>query len=224
MNFRLAQIELTNHCNKSCTFCFRQRMTRPQGYMNRRTFKDSLALCKELKVKEIWLHNWGEPLLHQNLCEFIAMSYKFIVGFVTNGDLLNDKIMNKLAKSGFEFMYISVNASMGRYELFRILVKYEHMNDKGVDCRLRAVVGNKADYHYLSGILGAYKVRWQREMIRDENRIRTKKCQTKNKVFVILWDGTRVPCCHVVNKEDATEEYCRHCFESDADIGVRYKL
>lgn len=224
MNYRLAQIELTNHCNKSCSYCFRKYMTRPQGYMTRETFKQSLQLCKKHNIHEVWLHNWGEPLLHKSLCDFINMAWDFTVGFVTNGDLLTYDMINRLGRTKLRYIDISVNADMGKFEICRILVKYQHLNDAGIDCRLRAVINTKEEYIYLSDMLSQWKVRWQRAMIRDETRVRTRKCEAKHSVFVVLWDGIQVMCCNVVNKEDNKKEYCRHCFESDADIGVRYKL
>ena len=101
------------------------------------------------------------------------------------------------------------------------------------------MVRNSAEYIYLNGELENYKIRFQRAMYQDENRIRTKECKAVNRVMVVLWDGTVVPCCHVINKEityghiddiwliekpGKDNQYCKHCFEVDEKMPVRFKL
>ena len=80
-------VEITNICNKSCSFCHGHR--RAPRQMTRAEF--SLILDKlEGHTKYIYYHLMGEPLLHPQLPEFIKMSgergYKSII--TTNGTLL----------------------------------------------------------------------------------------------------------------------------------------
>lgn len=237
MGFRLAQIELTNKCNLSCPFCFRRNMTRKQGFMSEDIFNKSLKLCKSLNVPEIWLHNWGEPLLHPEIVKFIHKAKQFKIGFTTNGKLLSKDLILELKKSGLSFMDISVNMDTDKFSLVHLLTSYTYANSHGINCHLRVVVQNSAEHLYLKDLLSDYKVRFQRVMLRTGKR--DKPCEAVNHVFVVLWDGTVVPCCHVINKEitygnldDLAEikpknidsTYCNSCTEIEEDMPVRFKL
>ena len=215
-------------------------MTRPLGDMSIKTFKLSLKLSKELSIPEVWLHNWGEPLLHPQLLKYVYMACEqFRVGFATNGKLLTHELLVKLSERGLTYLDISINKNTKWTYLTQALHHYELANYLGIDCRIRSAVYNKEEYDYLQTILRNVKIRWQRAMIRDETRIRNKDCQARKHVFVILWDGTVVPCCGIVNKEIVygvvgkplnmeldvlTNEYCKHCFEVEDKMPVRFKL
>lgn len=215
-------------------------MTRPQGFMTTRTFKKSLNLARDLKVGEVWLHNWGEPLLHPKLNKFITLASKnFKVGFATNGTLLNYQKLRELSKAGLTFLDISLNMDSQKRDLLHMVAMYQLANENWMDCRFRAVVNNKAEYDYLSAVFKNCKIRWQRAMIRDSRKVRTSTCEAKKKVLVVLWDGTVVPCCSVVNKEivygqvgkrlnftlnELENDYCKSCHEIDEDMPVRRKL
>ncbi len=80
-------IEITNVCNLSCSFC--PRTVRKQRYMNTEEFSiilEKLRGCTDY----LYLHVMGEPLLHPQLSEFIAMSgrYGFMINLTTNGVLI----------------------------------------------------------------------------------------------------------------------------------------
>lgn len=241
MKYNLAQVEITNQCNLDCPFCFRKQMNRYRGDMSLEIFNQTLDFCKKMEVPELWLHNWGEPLLHPKIYEFIqlAKKRKFRVGFTTNGSLLTWKVVEGLRKAKLDFLDISLNMDTNRYRAIHLLKWYERMNSNKIDCHLRVVVNNSAEYTYLSYLLDGKKVRWQRAMKHDNQHIRIKPCQAVDKVFVVLWDGTVVPCCHVINKEiilgevDKTvdmhidtmqNEYCRNCYEVEDEMPIRRKL
>lgn len=212
-------------------------MTREKGFMSLETFKKSLTLAKELKVPALALHNWGESLLHPDIYKFVKLaSQKFKVGFTTNGTLLNREVIEKLKKNHLTYLDISVNMHTETFRLIHLLVSYKIANTLGIDCRLRCVVSNYAEFDYLQYKLRDFKVRWQRQMVRTK---RTQKCLAKEKVLVIQWDGTVVPCCAVINKEiiygkvggdiDTTlneleNEYCLRCGEVEETMPVKFKL
>jgi sulfatase maturation enzyme AslB (radical SAM superfamily) len=235
MKFRLVQIELTNRCNFDCPFCFRKKMTREQGDMTEDTFKASLKLVKSMKIPEVWLHNWGEPLLHPDIVKFINMAKQLKVGFTTNGKLLSKDLILELKKAGLSCLDISINMDTNKFSLIHLLKSYTYANTHGLDCHLRCVVQNSAEYLYLKDLLLDYKVRWQRVMLRTGKR--KEPCQAVNHVFVIQWDGTIVPCCHVINKEITygtlsnpainitnLNDYCNNCSEINEEMPVKWKL
>ena len=235
----LIQIELTNVCNLNCPFCYRKYMTREQGFMDLETFKKSLKLAKELKVKEVWLHNFGEPLLHSEVYNFVKLASKnFKVGFTTNGSSLSLDKLEQLKRNNLTFLDISLNMETNRFRVIHLIKYYIQANQLGIDCRFRCVVGSSAEYIYLRDFLSEYKVRWQRQMIRAKEP-RTQKCLAKTKVMIVLWDGTVVPCCSVINKEiiygkvgeelntelnELENEYCKWCGEVNEEMPVGRKL
>ena len=244
----LIQIETTNVCNLHCPFCYREFMTREQGFMNFCTFRKSLKLAHKLKVKEVWLHNFGEPLLHPQLTKFIKhASRNFKVGFATNGTLLNFQKIRELKSNGLTYLDISLNMDTQKFNLVHYIAMYQIANELGLDCRFRTVVNNKGEYDYLHKMLKSFKVRWQRTMIRSKE-VRTSPCEAKKKVCVVLWDGTVVPCCSIVNKEIIYGEinntniqekirngiasldnrfnrgYCKFCGEVEEEMPIERKL
>ena len=155
--------------------------------------------------------------------EFVELaSREFKVGFATNGKLLSVNKIKELKKARLSFLDISINSNTPWMSIDRLLTLYEIANTYGIDCRIRSVVNNAREYYRLYFLLKKVKVRWQRAMIQDPSRVRTKVCEARKKVFIILWDGTKASCCSMYNGEDP--ELCKHCFEIEDDIPVRYKL
>lgn len=85
------QIELTNHCNVSCTCCPREKLQRPKGYMDLELFRKIIAEAAELGIKRVHLYLHGEPLLHPHLIDMIRFVKRHRIGIslATNGMLLD---------------------------------------------------------------------------------------------------------------------------------------
>ncbi len=96
MKFKKIYIELTNHCNLSCSFCSKD--TREKQFIKVTEFEHIL---KEIKpyTKTIYLHVKGEPLLHPKLDALLTLTDNnlFRVNITTNGVFLpkNVEIINK---------------------------------------------------------------------------------------------------------------------------------
>ena len=91
-------LEIGNICNLSCSFC--TGTNRQKKQMNTDEFAH---ICSEIKgkVKFVYFHVLGEPLLHKNLDEFIkiAGANGLKVCITTNGTLLKEKGENLLNNS-----------------------------------------------------------------------------------------------------------------------------
>jgi len=87
MKLKKIYIEITNACNLSCDFCIKNK--RKINYMTFAEFKTIIDKINT-KTKEIYLHILGEPLLHQNINEFIdyANNKNIKVNITTNGYLI----------------------------------------------------------------------------------------------------------------------------------------
>lgn len=85
-----AFLEITNVCNLSCTFCHGTK--REKGFMSREDF-DLLTDRLAGRVKYLYFHLMGEPLLHPLLPEFIALAKDkgFLPMLTTNGTLLKKR-------------------------------------------------------------------------------------------------------------------------------------
>ena len=87
MYLKKVYIEITNMCNKNCSFC--SPMLRKKEEMSLKNFEHIL---KEIKsyTKYIYLHVKGEPLLHSKLEGIIKLceKHEMAVNITTNGTLL----------------------------------------------------------------------------------------------------------------------------------------
>ncbi len=88
--FKKIYIEITNCCNLSCSFC--PKSTRAPQMMTPDQFEHILKQIKPW-TDYIYLHVKGEPLLHPELEQFLALAkdYDFFVNITTNGTLLSQK-------------------------------------------------------------------------------------------------------------------------------------
>lgn len=118
------QIELTNYCNGNCQWCRNKRMKRKKGFI-------SLDLVKQIieKIKDrqdyIFLHFYGETLLHPQLIEIIELFYKngIKTGLYTNGNLLTNEMINNLSSSNLKDICISMNAFNPREQVEKLREK-----------------------------------------------------------------------------------------------------
>lgn len=107
--------ELTNRCPFSCIMCARtNNMTRPEGLMSFELFKkiiDQLDSYSVDKTKPMWLHGFGESLVHPEFDLFMkyASQKGFNVGLSINPFLLTKKIANRLLLSQPKHLYIAID-------------------------------------------------------------------------------------------------------------------
>jgi len=85
--FKKIYIEITNHCNLSCSFC--HHGNRPKTFMSPTVFADVVGQIRD-QTDYLALHVLGEPLLHPELGELLAICQHqgMRVNLTTNGTLL----------------------------------------------------------------------------------------------------------------------------------------
>lgn len=107
--FGRAYIEITNRCNRNCTFCPGTR--RPLRDMTISAFE---LLLPELKknVRMIFLHLMGEPLLHPGLQDMLdcCAEFKMPVNITTNGTLIAPEMEAILLHPSIRQINISFHA------------------------------------------------------------------------------------------------------------------
>lgn len=91
-------VELTNHCNATCSYCPHYKMTREMGFMTEETFARVLWVMDN---KYVTLHNFGEPTLHPLLPTFITQAREkgIKTEFSTNGGVLDREGVKALMES-----------------------------------------------------------------------------------------------------------------------------
>ena len=86
MRFAKAYVEITNVCNRSCSFCPKTR--RPGSFMTEAAFTRVLDRLRGW-TEYLYFHLMGEPLLHPELDRFLGLAGErgFRVILTTNGTL-----------------------------------------------------------------------------------------------------------------------------------------
>lgn len=88
--FRKVYVEITNICNMHCSFC--PETTRAKAFMRKEDFE---YVAKEIVkyTDYIYLHVKGEPLIHKELEDILAICnrYGLKINISTNGTLLKEK-------------------------------------------------------------------------------------------------------------------------------------
>lgn len=106
-------IEWTNRCNATCTFCPRDKMP-TMGMMTFDVFKQVLKRCQELPVLPVAKAcGTGEPLIHPQSVEFVqyATEQGFDFNITTNASLLTPQKSKALFNAGLSQLNLSISAT-----------------------------------------------------------------------------------------------------------------
>lgn len=209
-------IEPTNACNFHCSICpVNSLMKRKKGFMKEELFKKIINEAKTLNVKEVSLTNWGEPLLHPQICEFIRFAKQngLKTRITTNGSLLNEEKSKQLLDSGLDTIIFSIYGIKEDYE--KITKRnYEEIKEKCVQfinmrdaqkARTKIFVRhtitddtekniNKFKDEW-GGLCDALEFQQQTVFGSKMKSQRKNKCPQLWSSLIILWDGSVVPCC-----------------------------
>lgn len=105
----MVSLELTSKCNLACTYCYQNSSIRRNDFLS-----SPLSLLEQLKqlgVEHVELTG-GEPLLHpefEKIAEYAVRNFK-TCGLITNGMLLNDRVMDILS-TGNSLIQICLDGS-----------------------------------------------------------------------------------------------------------------
>jgi organic radical activating enzyme len=185
---KIGQVEITNDCNLKCSYCPRTfLMYRKIEYMSLEIFNKVIEFIKRYPIDILKLYNFGEPLLHPQLFNFLSIaSYNNIKTQIsTNGLLLTNKVINKLIKSNLTILKIT-----------------KHIN---IDLKLEKL-SNLSKINYYIEDRNNNLLDWAEQVkISDNQRSKKliydyKSCKYLiDNLFVVLSNGNINPCCHCVN-------------------------
>ncbi|MGD0229655.1 MAG: radical SAM protein [Syntrophorhabdales bacterium] len=121
-------VEATSRCNLSCTFCgmHGRRLppastSRPPRNLKRKMhmdvglFQETVTKCRGLeKLKVLYLHGHGEPLLHPHIVEMVnfarAAGIAEQIVLITNGVLAKTSLFRDLVEAGMTGLRVSLDA------------------------------------------------------------------------------------------------------------------
>ena len=216
-------VEITNICNRSCSFC--PGTTREMRQMSLDEFK-YVANARVGLTDYLYFHVMGEPLTHPQLPEFI--SYATDLGFkcavTTNGTLL-ERSDDALIKSGVYKVNLSVHSfeeggdgayysylnSLANFAdrashagVLTVLRLWNKGHDGGRNDRTLEILKDKLSGEWKWGARGArirhklhleYGDRFDWPDMQAENMGDSLFCYGLRDHFGILCDGRVIPCC-----------------------------
>ena len=153
-------IEITNRCNLACDFC--HGTNRPWGTMPPEDFR---RIAEKLRgeTSYLYLHVLGEPLLHPQLKELLAIAGElgFRVCLVTNGTLLHKRREELLAAKSLHKVSVSLHSFEGNggagdlpaylQQVWEVCLP---LSERGVLCALR--LWNEGTAPRLNGAVEAF--------------------------------------------------------------------
>lgn len=112
---------LVRRCNLTCKHCYSISADKDfPGELNTQQVFKVMDDLKNFKVPVLILSG-GEPLLRPDIFEISAHAKNmgFYVGLSTNGTLITEKNINKIAEVGYDYVGISIDGMEKTHDLFR---------------------------------------------------------------------------------------------------------
>lgn len=127
-------IEPTMLCNMKCPMCFQQHLSIPkEGYIDFELYKKIVDECAKNNLYSIRLCHRGEPLMHPRIIDMVKYAKEKGIKEVftlTNGLLLDQKMISGLYAAGLDWLQISVDGAYEHYEKVRKPLKFEELYEK----------------------------------------------------------------------------------------------
>ena len=221
MRFKKIYIEILNTCNLNCSFCI-QNSRKPQQM----TLDQFEHVLKQIHpyTKYIYLHILGEPLMHPQLKEFLALAhqYQFHVNLTTNGTLLEKQLDVLLQAKALRQINISIHAKLDDPNYLKEILKAgDKLSAQGIyvsyrlwqyrqghlDPQVLSVVHQLNEHYHTSIIPSKQSFQLQPHcFVSFDEQFEwpslshpfvsfTGSCQGWRQMAGILCDGRVVPCC-----------------------------
>ncbi len=127
-------IDIVGGCNLRCPTCpVANQGNIPKGLMSIELYKDILNKIKNEQGNlnpDIWLFNWGEPLLHPQIDQFILATKEFGMTSFISSNLNHGSRLEALMKASPDRMKISLSSlNQAIYEKTHARGKIDHVID-----------------------------------------------------------------------------------------------
>lgn len=181
---KIYQVEVSNFCNLKCNYCPHPIQKREKGNMSFDTFKKVIELTKKCKQNQLYLHNFGEPLLNPLLENFIIYANENGIecSFYTNGIGLSSKRLLSLCNAGLKKISISNHTPNADIKVKKII------NKLNLPIQIEDVY-TSVIHHNWAGQISSKNC----EYICNKS---LEPCIFERKnAFVVLWNGDISACC-----------------------------
>lgn len=125
---KIVKIDVCNTCNYRCIFCPQSRQYNKIGCIDKELCYRVIGDSYSAGARELCLSLAGEPLLNQELENYVAyakqLGYTYVF-FNTNGYLLTKDRSQKLLKAGIDSIKVSLNAGKRSYFLVHGIDAFE---------------------------------------------------------------------------------------------------
>lgn len=187
---KIYQIEISNLCNLTCSYCPHPTQEREKGLMSIDTFQKAIELVRRCEQKRAYLHNFGEPLLHPLIFDFIkyAFARDVSVSFYTNGVLLDVEMAQRLAAAGLREICVSDHVAG---ESNRVQVLF-HVYSIPIHVIETFRPGNETLHTWADQVSVPKAFSKSKE---DDARPHGPCIFERQKAAVVLWDGRVNVCC-----------------------------
>lgn len=219
--FKKIYIEITNICNLKCKFC--PDTNRKKEYMDLEKFEEIIKKVHN-HTNLVCLHVKGEPLLHKQLEQILAIieKYNLKTNITTNGTLILEKLdilKKSKAVRQINFSIHSINQNNNLTEQYlnnifqsveqlpHIIISYRLWN-KGNNFNIAKIIEEYYNINNLNEklIQNSFVKLKDNIFINTDSefvwpninatpRIEKGKCLALKEQIAILVDGTVVPCC-----------------------------
>src|SRR5687768_2647156 len=108
---RRVSIEISTNCNIRCTFCPIDQRSAATEYLSLEKLKPLLdELAADASLECVGFQFLNEPLLHPKIEEILDYTHKVGLKSLvsTNGTVLNERVINLLARTSPTFLKVSV--------------------------------------------------------------------------------------------------------------------
>lgn len=160
---RDCSISITNICNLSCPYCFRN--SKSSDISNELTLSDWKKIFDKLKQANVLrvLITGGEPFARNDLSQIIKMifEHKIQISIATNGTIINESVLDLLSKYRMAVNYVQVSLDgnqpqnndltrgLGSFEKSINMIKLLKSIDVHVSCRITLQKNNYKEFRQI---------------------------------------------------------------------------
>lgn len=207
------RFEVSSLCNLRCVMCPQpHKMTRPKRLLDFDLYRQ--VLVANPHIKQVSLFNWGEPLLHPRITEFVALASArgIVTRLYSNAVLLNEEMTANLVAAGLRYMNFSVDNVGAAYQAIRgvpfervwghiaYFTRYAAAHAPRLQVGLAVTLSddNRRESEELVRLareLGIHQITVADSETYDDRFVRRVSCLEPYRYLVVLSNGEVVPCC-----------------------------
>lgn len=163
MKYKKVYIEITNRCNKHCSFCSIDSKDKKEMTLNE--FEMVLNNIKPF-TKYVYLHVKGEPFMHSNIKGIfdLCIKYDMFINITTNGSLLHKYKETIINCKKIRQLNVSLNSCNDINEaktIFKTIDEISINNSMSIVYRFWAINDISEKMNVFNELVEYYKLSWE---------------------------------------------------------------